>query len=290
MILLADSGSTKTSWCLVTDAHSQPPATHRFSTLGYNPDFYTPAEMQRSIGESVVTQLGAHAAKVSEIHFYGAGCSRAANVEMVQTALATHFTTAHIAVEHDLLAAARALCFHEAGIACILGTGSNSCHYDGKHVVDNVASIGFTIGDEGSGGYMGKQLLRAYFYRDLPLELLEAFNEQYGLSESEILTNIYQKPMPNRFVAQFSQFCNTHREHPFMHALIRGSFAEFIDRQVLKYPTADANGRALPISFLGSIAYVFQADIRELLAERGLPVGTFIRNPIDNLIRFHLEA
>ncbi len=279
MILIADSGSTKTSWRLSKSVDEVAKAY----TIGYNPDYYTQSEMIESMRNELLPQLFVDTEEVAQIFFYGAGCSRAENNAMVKTALATHFPAADIFVDHDLLGAARALCGHTPGIACILGTGSNSCLYDGFSVTDNVTSLGFTIGDEGSGGYMGKQLLKAYFYRDLPTELNTAFEERYKLTKSDILNNIYQKPLPNRFVAQFSAFCGEHRKHPFMQKLIKNALSEFLDRHVMKYrPEAP-----VAVNFLGSIAYYFGEYLEPLVIERGLTMGRIIQEPVDELVTFH---
>jgi glucosamine kinase len=254
-------------------------------TIGYNPDYYSTEEMTESMRKELLSQLLVDTEQVGQIFFYGAGCSRADNIAKVKSALVAHFPAADIFVDHDLLGAARALCFNEPGIACILGTGSNSCLYDGVSVTDNVTSLGFTMGDEGSGGYMGKQLIRAYFYRELPPDLNEAFEERYKMTKSDILNNIYQKPLPNRFVAQFSAFCGEHRKHPFMKQLINQSLAEFLDRHVLKYKSE----QPAKVHFLGSIAFYFREELEQLVAERGLEMGKIIQEPVDELVKYHYQ-
>ena len=279
MILIADSGSTKTSWRLSKTADDVAKAY----TIGYNPDYYTAENMTESMRKELLPQLFVDTEEVAQIFFYGAGCSRPDNIAKVKSALVAHFPAADIFVDHDLLGAARALCHRSPGIACILGTGSNSCLYDGFSVVDNVTSLGFTIGDEGSGGYMGKQLLKAYFYRELPDELNTAFEERYEFSKGDILNNIYQKPLPNRFVAQFSAFCGEHRRHPFMKKLINHALSEFLDRHVKKYrPETPVN-----VHFLGSIAFYFGEFLEPLVLERGLTMGRIIQEPVDELVAFH---
>ena len=279
MILIADSGSTKTSWRLTTSVSDVAKAY----TIGFNPDYYTPETMLDNMRRELLPQIFADPDEVKGIFFYGAGCSRAENNAMVSVTLHHLFPNADIMVDHDLLGAARALCGREPGIACILGTGSNSCLYDGERVTDNVTSLGFTLGDEGSGGSLGKRLIQAFFYRELPDELHTAFIERYGYTKADILNHIYQKPLPNRFVAQFSAFCGEHRKHPFMQWLIDASLAEFLDRHVLKYK---ANG-SLKVHFLGSIAYYFREELAALVAARDLQMGRIIQEPVDELVAFH---
>ncbi len=279
MILIADSGSTKTSWRLAKSSDDVAKAY----TIGYNPDYYSTSEMIESMRNELLPQLFVDTEEVAQIFFYGAGCSRPDNIAKVKNALAVHFPAADIFVDHDLLGAARALCGRTPGIACILGTGSNSCLYDGFSVTDNVTSLGFTIGDEGSGGYMGKQLLKAYFYRDLPAELNAAFEERYKMTKADILNGIYQKPLPNRFVAQFSAFCGEHRKHPFMQKIIKHALSEFLDRHVMKYRPE----QPVAVNFLGSIAFYFGEFLEPLVLERGLTMGRVIQEPVDELVAFH---
>ena len=282
MKLIADSGSTKTSWRLAKTAED----VGKAYTIGFNPDYYSAEEMLDSMRKELLPQVFADPDDIREIYFYGAGCSREDNVEQVRSVLNAIFPVAQtVFVDHDLLGAARALCGDEAGIACILGTGSNSCLYDGVSVTDNVTSLGFTLGDEGSGGYMGKQLLRAYFYRELPKELKDEFDARYGYSKADILNNIYQKPLPNRFVAQFSAFCGEHRRHPFINRLIVASLSEFLDRHVMKYKSE----QPLKVHFLGSIAFYFREELEPLVAARDLKIGKIIQEPVDELVKYHFK-
>jgi glucosamine kinase len=174
---------------------------------------------------------------------------------------------------------------HLSGVACILGTGSNSCLYDGNEITDNVDSLGFTLGDEGSGGELGRRLVKSYFYRDMPSDLVLHFREKYQMSKADFFEHVYRKPLPNRFLASFSTFCSEHIEHPFIQELIRGNFDAFITTQVLKYEGI----KEMPVHFIGSIAQVFQEQLEEVLAIRGLKLGKVIRNPINNLLAYHLS-
>lgn len=279
MQLIADSGSTKTSWRLVKDNTT----TTEASTIGYNPAYFSTENMEASLRELLLPQLGVDPAAITEIYFYGAGCSTPKSIAVVESAFKQLFPDAYIFVDHDLLGAARALCGKDAGIACILGTGSNSCAYDGHDITDNVPSLGFMLGDEGSGASLGRRLVRAFFYRELPQELEQAFQEKYALDKEAIFTHVYKSELPSRYMAQFTRFMGENSEHPYMRALIKAEFESFVDTQVIKYD----NVQAQPVHFLGSIAFYFKPILEEVLHERGLTMGRLLREPIEALVAFH---
>jgi hypothetical protein len=216
------------------------------------------------------------------VYFYGTGVHDEHRSEIVGKALRSVFPNAKVEVEHDLLAAARAVCGHHAGIACILGTGSNSCYYDGKTILDNVPSLGWLLGDEGSGTHLGKALLRAWFYRELPADLQAAFQTAYPEGQDAIKDRIYDKGA-NAYLATFTRFLGDNLQHPFVQKIVSESLGEFLDRQVCKY-----NGyQHVPIHFVGSIAYHFQEILEKCLDERKLKLGTIVRKPIYPLADFH---
>lgn len=281
MHLIADSGSTKTAWRLTKSKNT----VLKFETIGYSPQYVTTSEMIADLKAVLVPQLSISPDAISKIHFYGTGCSTPRTVGIVQSALEKVFENAVVEVEHDLLGAARALCGHSAGVACILGTGANSCLFDGKSIIDNIPSVGFMLGDEGSGGYLGKNLIRAYFYRELPKDLEQAFDEKYQLTRDEMLLNVYKKPMPNRYLASYTMFLSEHLEHPFIIQLVKSSFQDFLDSMILKYN----NIYDLPINFLGSIAVHFQSILEPVLIENNLQLGKIVEAPVDEMVKYHFD-
>jgi glucosamine kinase len=281
MYLIADSGSTKTKWWLVS-----PDGDHtEYNTMGYNPYYLQSHEIAADIRHALLPDLEHHLGDIRSVYFYGAGVSTPEACAVIEAALQEVFTDARIDALHDMLAAARALCGAEAGIACILGTGSNSCLYDGTDITDNVPSLGFVLGDEGSGADLGRELLRRFFYRELPADLHEAFDGQYHLTKGLLLEAVYQKPLPNRYVASYAEFVIAHQKHPVIRELIKGRFAEFVRRQPAKY----ARSGMLPIHFLGSIAYMCQDIMAEVLADAGLRMGIFLRGPMERLVAYHMK-
>jgi hypothetical protein len=277
MIIVADSGSTKTDWMLLTDEGAL-----LLHTMGFNPLYHS----EDLIFEKSKEELDKHQvdlAAVTAMYYYGTAVWDHEKAETIARALRRLFPNGHVEVEHDLLSAARATCGNDPGIACIIGTGSNTCLFDGKDVTDNVTNLGFFVGDEGSGAHLGKALVRAYFYRELPPDLLKAFEEYIPGGKDEILDNVYSKPQPNVYLASFTKFLGEHRNHFFIQKLIYQSFTEFIDRNVRKYP----GHLSMPIHFIGSVAYYFQDIVKIILEERGMKPGVFILKPIDNLVQFH---
>lgn len=280
MHLIADSGSTKTAWRLIKDTNQIIP----IETIGYSPQYVSTEEMTADLKIALLPKLTVLSSEISKMSFYGAGCSTPRTVGIIQLALENIFKNAIIEVNHDLFGAARALCGNEAGIACILGTGANSCLFDGEKIVDNIPSVGFMLGDEGSGGYLGKKLVRAYFYRELPEDLSLAFTNKYNLSRDEMLLNVYKKAAPNRYLASFSVFLSEHISHPFIQSFVQKGLQAFLEAMILKYE----NVEDLPINFLGSIAVHFQSELEIILEKNNLKLGKIIDNPVDELVKFHI--
>ena len=275
MILIADSGSTSTNWVLVEHGKS----VQSLFTPGINPFYQTPEEIA---GEIATLTLNVKPSSVKAIYFYGAGCV-ADKIEMVKHAIAQSFTQSQIYVESDLVAAARGLLQHEAGIACILGTGSNSCFYDGKNIVSNVSPLGFILGDEGSGAVLGKKFIADCLKNQLPEELKNKFLTTFGLTTNDIINHVYRKPFPNRYLAQFTPFLAENMAEPAIYNLIFDSFTDFFVRNVMQYP----NFEEYPVSFVGSIAYYFK-DILEVVAfELGITLGEIKQSPLEGLVAFH---
>ncbi|MCG8326523.1 MAG: hypothetical protein MI974_02500 [Chitinophagales bacterium] len=277
MLIVVDSGSTKADWNLIDKG-----ASSMVSTIGFNPIFVTEERM----ADELFKAFKNHPArtKASDIYFYGSGCWDANLKGQIQRALGQVFPHAHVEVEHDLLGAARSTCGTEEGIACILGTGSNSCLYDGKDVIDNVTNLGYLLGDEGSGTHLGKKLIRAYFYRELPKDLRSDMDAAFPDGKQDILDKIYGPETPNVYMASFTRFMNEHKSHPYIFRMIYRSFCEFIDRHVRKYD----RHLNVPIHFIGSVGYHFQDILKIILEERCMEPGIFIKKPIDKLAEFHL--
>ena len=279
MIFIADSGSTKADWTPVINGEKG--AT--FSTKGFNPNAWISADIITELQKEFVHKMPV--ASASRVVFYGSGCWDAKRKKAISDALEVIFPHAKIEVQHDLLASARATCGDEPGIACILGTGSNSCLYDGIYEADNVTNLGYLIGDEGSGTHLGRKLIQAYFYREMPADLQPAFEKEVEGGKSEILDNLYSKPHPNLYLSRFTRFMNEHYSHPFIKELSKESFREFVKRHVCKYE----GHKTLPIHFVGSIAHFFEEPLREVIEEFGLTMGQIVKAPIDNLVAYHLE-
>ncbi|MCB0637607.1 MAG: hypothetical protein KDC54_13350 [Lewinella sp.] len=277
MKVVVDSGSTKADWVFLDSDQGTP-----YHTMGFNPVFHSSETITEEVEKTFKHQVDTDAEM--DIYFYGAGCWDAKRKTVIKEGLERVFTNAQIHVWHDLLGAARATCGHDAGISCIIGTGSNSCLYDGTDVIDNVTNLGYMLGDEGSGTHLGKKLIRHYFYREMPKELLESFEEFVQGGKDEILDRVYgSKDTPNVYLASFTRFMSAHMEHPFIHRILYRSFAEFIDRHVRKYK----GHSELPIHFIGSIAYIFQDVLKLILTERAMEAGIFIKAPIENMVKFH---
>lgn len=279
MLIIVDSGSTKADWQVINTDGSR----ELHTTMGFNPFFHDEDRIETELKKSFVKDVNVVEAK--KIYFYGAGCSDKMRCEIVKRGLERIFVNAEtIAVEHDLLGSARATCGNEAGIACIIGTGSNTCLYDGKDVIDNVSNLGYLLGDEGSGSHLGKLLIRAYFYRELSDDMIEFFHEEYGNNKRVILNKIYGDS-PNVYLASFARFFSKHKSHFYIQKLANEAFAELTRRHILKY-----NGcNNIPIHFVGSVAYHFQDILKTTLEEHNLSLGVVIQKPIDALVDFHLK-
>ena len=290
MILIADSGSTKTDWRLLVPDGANDFAAISFATSGINPFFLAGDEIVALLKSELcsrleTTETPVSVAAIKHIYFYGAGVASQEKADLVIHALRTVFRDAHTIEAHsDLFGAARGLCGRAPGIPCILGTGSNSCYYDGQGIVDNVPPCGFILGDEGGGAVMGKKLLTAFLKRDLPEHLCDKLRHECGLSKDIILERVYRQPFPNRFLAQHARFLGNYKSEAAVQAIIINSFEEFFDRNVLKYPQC----REVPIHFTGSIAFHFGEFLRPVAESRQLTIGKIIPSPIDDIAMYHI--
>ena len=275
MILIADSGSTKTEWCL----SSKGSIISKCITKGINPYFQTPADILQNLKEEYTLNN----TKPQKIHFYGAGCANEEKNNIVKAALIEFFNIEDITIESDLTGAARSLCQKKEGIACILGTGSNSCLYDGENVNHNVSPLGFIIGDEGSGAVLGKKLVGDILKNQLPANIKELFFTKYDISAADILDSIYKKPFPNRYLARFTRFLSENINHKEIENIVLQAFEEFIVRNIKQY----SNAERLNIHFTGSIAFHFKPQLKKALTKYNLTLGTISQAPMQGLVEYH---
>lgn len=277
MILIADSGSTKTDWCLVE--HGE--LLQQIFTKGTNPFFQTEEEISTEIATALLPQL--KAGELDAVYFYGAGCAFPDKIETVRRAIRRHLQVkGEVEVSTDMLAAARGLCGHEPGIACIMGTGSNSCYYDGEKIVQNVSPLGFILGDEGSGACLGKLLVGDILKNQMTPELKEKFLSQFDLTPADIIDRVYRKPFPNRFLASLSPFLAQNLGEPCVHSLVLNSFKSFLKRNVMQYDYHDT-----PVHFIGSVAYYYKDVLAQAADEMGIRLGTILKSPMEGLIAYH---
>ncbi len=274
MKLIADSGSTKTEWCMMHENGT----CDRSITSGINPFYQTTDDIINSL--QIEFQLEKVAIK--EIFFYGAGCANAAKNKIVADALMHYFGCQQVTIESDLMGAAHALCQSEAGIACILGTGSNSCHYDGTTIVKNVSPLGFILGDEGSGAVMGKRLVADVLKNQLSATTIELFFNTFRITPAEILDRVYKQPFPNRYLAQFTKFLSQNIQVKELENLVTDCLNEFVIRNLLQYPNTD-----LKVFFTGSIAYYFREQLEKVMEKKGLKIGVINQAPMEGLIEYH---
>lgn len=277
MIIVADSGSSKTDW-LIENPGSEP---EEFRTSGLNPYFLTEKEIIKVV-QSQGSDFVKKAAQVSEIYFFGAGCSSPDRREIVSNALSHLFPKAFISVDSDLLGSAYATCGHAKGFCCVLGTGSNISFFDGEEIYEGKHGLGFVLGDEGSGSWFGKVLVTDFLYGNMPKEISELFYQQYQIDKEVIIKNVYQKPGANSYLASFTRFLSEIKDTTYSQEIIRRGLSEFIENCIKTYPDYhDYN-----CHFVGSIAYYFQDELRALCAAGGVHAGKIIKQPIRDLLDF----
>jgi N-acetylglucosamine kinase-like BadF-type ATPase len=276
MILIADSGGSKTDWRFIDKNGTIGQA----SAPGFNP-YYQPIEdLKKNVKEILLPKIHD---EVSKIFFYGAGVSSAKNQNSIKTAFLEFFPQAEIEIGWDLLAAARALCGHEPGIACIIGTGSNSCLYDGNQIVGNVANLGWILADEGSGANIGRKFLVDYLRDKMPAQLAEQFRKRFPFTREEFLEKIYQQEKPSAFLATFCKFIFQHLKEPYCYKLVYNSFSEFYENNVMQYE----NYKNLKVHFTGSIAFYFSDLLRQVANDKGITVKNILEGPIAGLTLYH---
>ncbi len=279
MILVADSGGSKTDWRLLKKDGSIGQA----HTLGFNP-YYQPIEHLHSmVKDALVPQVAAE--PVEKIFFYGSGVSSEKNQQMIKNTFLAFFPGAEIEIGWDLLAAARALCGREPGIACIIGTGSNTCLYDGEKITGNIANLGWILADEGSGTNIGRKFLVAYLREKLPATLAAQFKERFPFSREEFLERVYQQEKPSAFLASFMKFIFQHLKEPYCYKLVYDSFAELYEENVMRYP----DYKNLKVHFTGSVAFYFSDVLRQVANDKGITVKNILESPIAGLTLYHQQ-
>jgi glucosamine kinase len=277
MILIADAGATKIQWVVIHDGK----ASAIYETAGFNPYFMVPKVLEDAVEKDLVPFISPQ--HIRQVFYYGAGCSTVQKCGIVDDVLREIFENADIEIYHDLLGAARALFLKNEGIACILGTGSNSCLYDGKNILENVTSLGYLFGDEGSGAYLGKLFLTEYMRKRMPQHLREKFDKRFGYSLENILDSAYNKPHPNQFLSSFSVFIGEHKEDEFIQNLVIKNFQDFFNEQVTQY----TDFKSKPLGVIGSVGYHFQDIFKNLASEYELKVTKIIQSPIEGLVEYH---
>ncbi|MGB0171816.1 MAG: ATPase [Flavobacteriales bacterium] len=279
-VLIADSGSTKCDWQLLDESGKE---LAEFHTMGFNPYFHTADLVEKVMGDNADVQ--GMASDITNVFFYGAGSSSAELCSIIQEGLQRVFPAASVVVDHDLVGAAYSTFDGRPGITCIIGTGSNSCHFDGSAVLEEVPALAYILGDEASGSWHGKKLLAAKLYHKLPAEVAADFDRTYGFTKSDIIDKVYREPDPNVFLASFMTFIGKHKEQPLFQAWLKEGFQAFIDVHVKCF----SNWQNEPVHFIGSVAYHFQEELRAVCDADGVTVGAIIKKPIDGLASYHLK-
>jgi glucosamine kinase len=274
--LIADSGATKAEWCLLGAGKKK-----TIFTQGISPYFLTTQQITDLLLKELKPKL--KNVKVDEVWYYGTGCANPANAKSVKKAVSNVFGGAKVKVNHDLMGAARALCGRGKGIACILGTGSNSCFFNGKKIVKNSPGLGYVLGDEGSGAYLGKKVIQYYLYGTFDDNLRSRFDAAYTTTASEILDNVYKKPLPNRYLASFAKFLAENRGHYMIENIIEDGLNDFFFNHLCKYGEV----WKMPVHFVGSVAYGFKDVLIQLCNSYEFELGKVIKNPMEGLAAYH---
>lgn len=276
MILIADSGSSKTDWRLIDNNG----AVKQHRGIGFNPTYQTREEMISLLHDDFILKISND---VDQIHYYGAGCSSESGRGQVDFALSSIFPKSDIVIEHDLLAAARATCGHDLGIVCILGTGSNSCDYNGDKITDAVPAPGYVLGDFGGGSSIGRKFLQDFIYREMPESMYQKVHDQLDLSYDEIIRGVYRSPFPNRYMASFCKFLTENKTDPYCYLLFLDAFREFFEKYVMKFDGFQEK----PVNFVGSIAFHNSDILRNAAVDLGIHVNLILESPIAGLTLYH---
>ncbi|MBI1341835.1 MAG: N-acetylglucosamine kinase [Terrimonas sp.] len=275
--LIADSGATKTEWCLLQRGKTKP-----INTQGISPYFQSPSEIEELLKQELLPNIKM---PPQQIYYYGTGLASTENVGIIKKVLKKLFPGAKVAADHDMMGAARALCGHQKGVACILGTGSNSCFYDGKKIIKNRPGLGYILGDEGSGAYLGKKVLQYFLYETFDEDLQYRFTLKYHTDRATILDHVYKKPLPNRYLAGFALFLAENRGHYMVENIIEDGLNDFFFAHLHKYREVWTS----PVSFVGGVAYGFKDVLAELCRTYQFESGKILKNPMEGLIEYHRQ-
>ena len=278
MLCVIEGGSTKADW-LIAEGIKTPT---KLTTIGFNPFFHSSDFVFDSLSNQ--KELAKYKNADIEIHYFGAGCSSKERNAIIADGFKRFFEKAKVFVDHDLLASVYATCGDEPGIACIIGTGSNSCFFDGNKIHEKNYGLGYILGDEGSGSYYGRKLVTSFLYELMPENIYKSFLDTYHLDKDSIVRYVYNEPGANLWLASFSKFLTTHRHDPFIQHMIRHGMREFMELYVCHYK----NYRNIPVHFVGSIAYVFREELKEVAHTHFINVGKIIKQPIDELMNYIL--
>lgn len=277
MKLIIDCGSTKADWVIL----EKEKIVASFQSEGFNPNYTDKDSILSIILDE--PSYRTYTREIKEIFFYGSGCGSEMNSNIIKDIFSLIFINAKITVTHDMMAACHAILHKNEGIVCILGTGSNSCFYDGKEITEKATSLGYILGDEGSGSYIGKKIVRDYFYKKMPNDLSLKFEEEYKIDINTLINNVYNRKQASRYLADFTKFAFNNLNHDYIKDLCSKSFDEFIECFILKYK----NSKDYEIGFIGSVAYYFKDILNKSLENHGLRLGKVLKNPIEGLIEYH---
>ncbi len=279
MILIADSGASKTDWRVIKKSGK----IGQFRGIGFNPNYQTAEEMSNELREDFLLELRD---EIEVIYYYGSGCGSVENRNHIETALRSIYREAQINVDHDLMAAARSTCGDQPGIACILGTGSNSCDYDGEIIIDSHPAPGYILGDEGGGAYIGRKFLQDFIHDEMPDKLKEKVIDRFQLDYNQIIENVYKRPSPGRYMASFCRFISENKSEPYCYMLYYESFQDFFKKHVLKYE----GFKNKPVNFVGSIAFYNSDILRSAAYDAEIHVNIIIEGPIAGLTLYHQKT
>lgn len=280
MILIADSGSTKCDWLLIDEKGER---LNEYRSIGLNPYFHSADFIAKTLSEN--TNMMHSAKAIEKVYFYGAGASTSRLCKIIEEGLARVFVNAEVIVDHDLVGAAYSVYDGRTNITCIIGTGSNSCRFDGKEVYEEVPALAYILGDEASGSYFGKMLIANYFYKRLPEELMKRFDETYHLTKDEMIDAVYKKANANVYLASYMKFFTQNGGHPLLRAWVKEGIRKFIDIHVKCFD----DWQELPVHFIGSVGYYFEETLKTVCKEEGVLLGNIIKKPIYTLADYHVK-